>query len=62
MARYIISASVSLELGEEFEGPPRTITFAPPKDHPALLELWHWHVEQLLAEVKKADGSGDLFF
>lgn len=60
MPRYIISAVVSLEIGEEFEGAPRTITFNPPKDHPALLELWHWHIEQILIAARK-EGAGDLF-
>lgn len=60
--RTILSASVSLQLREEeFEGPPRTITFNPPPDHPALLELWKWNDERLLA-LAKAQDRGDLFF
>lgn len=59
MARYIISAAVSLTLAEDFEGQPRTIAFSPPTDHPALLELWHWHIEELLAAAKK-EGAHDL--
>lgn len=60
MPRYIVAASVALTIGEEFEGEPRAVIFSPPKDHPALLELWHWYVDDLLAQAK-ADGARDLF-
>ena len=59
--RYIVSASVSLEIGEEFEGPPWTITFSPPKDHPALMELWKWYSDQLLVEAKKESNDPTIF-
>lgn len=56
--QYIESASLTLALNGEL-GPHNT-TFTVPKDHPAVAELWKWHLDQLLAAAQQT-GSGDLF-
>lgn len=55
----ITLATLTVEVRDDFE-PPRTITFSPPPDHPAVLDLLKWNDDRLLA-LAKAAAPGDLF-